>query len=256
MAKQLFLIGSGPGDPAQLTLAARAALDACTDWVGYQLYLDLLAPLDAAASKQKHSLALGEEMPRARLALDLAAAGRTTALISSGDIGIYGMAAAVFEWLDHKPQPEWQAIDLQLLPGISAMQTACARAGAMLGHDFCTISLSDLLTPWEAIEKRLHAAGSADFVVCLYNPKSRRRSWQLDAAQRILLDHRAGSTPVVIARSLGRADESTCQTTLSGLPVEQVDMLSLVIIGNRQSRCFEQNGRRWAYTPRGYGTQP
>ena len=250
MAKRLYLVGSGPGDPAQLTLAARAALDDATDWVGYTLYLDLLAPLGQC--KRKHDSELGEELQRARMALDLAGAGRTTALVSSGDSGIYGIAAALFEQLEQNPDPAWQDIDLALLPGISAMQTACARAGSMLGHDFCSVSLSDLLTPWELIERRLHAAGDADFVLCLYNPRSRRRAWQLGAAQQILLDYRDGDTPVIVARSLGRAEESVLQTRLAELPIERVDMLSLVIIGNRQSRRFEQNGRDWVYTPRGY----
>lgn len=253
MAKRLYLIGTGPGDPAQLTLAARAALDDATDWVGYTLYLDLLAPLGGC--KRKHAGALGEEMSRAKLALDLACAGRTTALISSGDSGIYGIAAALFETLEQNPDPVWQGIDISLLPGISAMQTACARVGAMLGHDFCSVSLSDLLTPWAVIERRLHAAGDADFVLCLYNPRSRRRAWQLGAARQILLDYRSGETPVIVARELGRAEESILQTTLAELPIERVDMLSLVIIGNRQSRRFEQNGRSWVYTPRGYANK-
>ena len=170
---KLYLVGMGPGDERLITPLASAVIAQCSDVVAYGLYLDLLA--DMTTGKRCHDLPLGEEIGRARLALDLAASGKATALVSSGDIGIYAMATLVFELLDQQLKgaehhPEWLAVDIEVVPGISAMQAAASRVGAMLGHDFCTISLSDLLTPWQVIEQRLHGAGSGDFVVSFYNP--------------------------------------------------------------------------------------
>ncbi|WP_426417042.1 precorrin-3B C(17)-methyltransferase [Aestuariirhabdus sp. LZHN29] len=244
----LYLVGIGPGDPAYLAPAARRALDTCNDWVAYRLYLDLLGPL--GDGKQHHDLPLGEEIERARLALKLTLEGRSTALISSGDIGIYAMATLVFELLEGEFSEQANHIQIEVVPGISAVQMAAARAGAPLGHDFCTISLSDLLTPWETIETRLHAAGQGDFVTAFYNPVSRQRDWQLAHAKKVLLDYRPASTPVVIARNLGRDDEKVSFTTLAELDPQRVDMLTLVLVGNSESRMLD-NGR-WVYTPRGY----
>ncbi len=245
--KRLYIIGTGPGGPEFLAPAAREAIGQCTDLVAYGLYLDLLGGL--TAGKERHTRGLGEEIERARLALDLAAGGRTTALLSSGDAGIYAMAPVVFELLDREARPEWSGLDIQVIPGISAVQATAARVGAPLGHDFCTISLSDLLTPWETIETRIRAAGLGDFVVAFYNPVSRKRDWQLARAREILLQHRPAETPVVIARQVTRAQEDIRITTLAGLDPAQVDMLTLVLVGNRESR---RTGP-WVYTPRGYG---
>ncbi|HYC13651.1 MAG TPA: precorrin-3B C(17)-methyltransferase, partial [Stellaceae bacterium] len=222
---------------------------AASDVVGYGLYLDLLGP--ALAGKRRHARALGEESARARLALDLAAKGRSVALVSSGDAGIYGLASLVFELMDREERPDWRSVELNVVPGLSAMQAAAARAGAPLGHDFAAISLSDLLTPWPAIERRLEAAAGADFVLALYNPRSARRRRQLQRAKRILLRHRAPETPVVIARNLGRAGERVTMTSLGKLDPRDVDMLTLVLVGSSATRHVRGEAA-WVYTPRGY----
>ncbi len=243
---KLFIIGTGPGTPELLVPAAKTALQHCTDLVAYSLYLELLGPL--IAGKTCHDSPLGEEVARARLSLEIAASGNTTALVSSGDAGIYAMATVVFELLASDSEKRWSMVDVEVIPGISAMQLAAARVGAPLGHDFCTISLSDLLTPWGVIEKRLHAAAAGDFVVSFYNPVSRRRSWQLNAARDILLAQRGGDTPVVVARNLGRETEAIGVITLAQLDAKDVDMLTLVMVGNSETRY----AGGWVYTPRGY----
>jgi precorrin-3B C17-methyltransferase len=245
--KHLYIVGTGPGDIHYLSPLAGSAIAASTDLVSYALYLDLLGPL--VEGKTCHTLPLGEELGRARLALDLAANGQTTALLSSGDAGIYAMATLVFELLEREAQTAWLDIEIEVIPGISAAQAAAARCGAPLAHDFCAISLSDLLTPWETIEKRLNAAGMGDFVVALYNPVSTRRTWQLAKAREILLGYRPPATPVVVARNVAREDEDIALTRLGDLEPDQVDMLTLVLVGNSQTRQFGE----WVYTPRGYG---
>lgn len=252
---KLFVVGTGPGDQQLVAPRAIAAIEASSDLVAYGLYLDLLA--DVCSGKKHHDLPLGQEIARARLALDLAASGKTTALISSGDIGIYAMATLVFELLDLQLQgqeqhPEWLDVEIDVIPGISAMQAGASRVGALLGHDFCTISLSDLLTPWETIEKRVHSAGQGDFVVSFYNPVSRKRDWQLNKARDILLQYRPASTPVLLGRQLTREDESITITTLEHLDAKQVDMFTLVSVGNSESRHIVNGGSEWVYTPRGY----
>jgi cobalt-precorrin 5A hydrolase/precorrin-3B C17-methyltransferase len=246
---RLAIVGIGPGDPASRTPEASAAVAAATDLIGYRLYLDLLGR--ARAGKRCHASALGEEEKRARLALDLAAEGRSVALVSSGDPGVYGLAPLVFELLDREARPDWRRIEIEVVPGISALQAAAARVGAPLGHDFCAISLSDLLTPWATIGKRLEMAAAADFVVALYNPRSARRQAQLEAAAAILLRHRAPDTPVFVGRNLGRAGEERRVLALADLAAAQVDMLSLVIIGSSRTRRLDLEPPR-LYTPRGY----
>jgi cobalt-precorrin 5A hydrolase / cobalt-factor III methyltransferase / precorrin-3B C17-methyltransferase len=247
----LSIIGIGPGDAASRTAASDAALRATSDVVGYTLYLDLLGP--ALAGKTRHEGTLGAEEERARLALDLAAAGRAVALVSSGDAGIYGLASLVFELMDRETRTDWQRIAIEVVPGVSAMQAAAARLGAPLGHDFCAISLSDLLTPWEAIERRLKAAAEGDFVIALYNPRSSRRGIQLQMAREILLAARPGETPVALARNLGRTGETVMVTTLRELDPATVDMLALVLIGNSATRKLA--GKPFIYTPRGYAAK-
>jgi cobalt-precorrin 5A hydrolase/precorrin-3B C17-methyltransferase len=223
----------------------------CTDVVGYGLYLDLLGPA-MLAGKTRHETGLGAEEERARRALDLAASGRAVALVSSGDAGIYGLATLVFELLDRETgRADWRRVEVAVAPGLSALQAAAARAGAPLGHDFCAISLSDLLTPWPAIEARLRAAASADFVVALYNPRSERRGDRLDRARALLLERRPPETPVVVARNLGRAGETVAATTLAALDPARVDMLTIVIIGSSRTRLLPGCPAR-VYTPRGY----
>lgn len=249
---RLAIVGLGPGGAAERTQGAEAALRAAGDIVGYRLYLDLLGPL--AEGKALHPSELGAEAERARLALALAAAGRSVALVSSGDAGIYAMAALVFELVERGGEADWQRVEIVGHPGVSAMQAAAARVGAPLGHDFCAISLSDLLTPWSAIEARLRAAAAADFVVALYNPVSQRRRRQLAAARAILLEARPPETPVVVARNLGRPGESVVVGTLAALDPEAVDMLSVVLVGSRATRAVARpDGGWWVYTPRGYG---
>lgn len=249
---ELHVVGTGPGDASWLTPEARIALSEATDWVGYGLYLDLYPEL--AAGKAQHRFELGEEEKRVRAALDLAAQGKRVALVCSGDPGIYAMATLVFALLEQEPQrKDWQRVAINVAPGISALQAAAARSGALLGHDFCTISLSDLLTPLDMILLRIKKAAEADFVIAFYNPVSQRRRTQLAMAKDILLQHRPRETPVVLARNLGREGERVTLTTLGDLDVEQVDMLTVVLVGSSASRSITlQNGRRFAYTPRGY----
>jgi len=221
-----------------------------TDLVGYGLYLDLLGP--AAEGKALHSSDLSEEEARARKALDLAAEGKQVALVCSGDPGVYALATLVVELIDRGDDPRWNRLAVTIEPGVSALQAAAARAGAPLGHDFCAVSLSDLLTPWEVIEKRLRAAAEGDFVMALYNPVSKRRRWQLEKARDILLAHRPQETPVILARNLGRDGERIQIIDLKDLTADMVDMLTLVMIGSSDTRAITRGTRRWVYTPRGY----
>jgi cobalt-precorrin 5A hydrolase / precorrin-3B C17-methyltransferase len=248
---RLTVVGIGPGDAAWRSPAASHALAAATDVVGYGLYLDLIA--ETLTGKRRHASSLTEEEARVRLALDLAAEGRSVALVSSGDAGVYGLATLVFELLDREDRPDWNRLAITVVPGISALQAAAARIGAPIGHDFCAVSLSDLLTPWPEIERRLKAAAEGDFVVALYNPVSRRRRSQLEAARAILLGHRPPETPVVLARNLGREDEAIEVIRLDALHPDRADMLTLVLIGSSRTRLIVRGSQRWVYTPRGYG---
>jgi cobalt-precorrin 5A hydrolase / precorrin-3B C17-methyltransferase len=246
----LAIIGLGPGGAGWRTAEAEALLDDAEDWVGYRGYLDLLGP---DRDKVRHAFALGEEEQRARRALELAAVGRRVALVSSGDAGIYGMASLVCELLDSAGDPAWQRIALTLSPGVSALLAAAARAGAPLGHDFCAISLSDLLTPWPEIERRLQAAAAADFVTALYNPASTRRRQGLVRALEILGAARSPETPLIHARNLGRARESVEIAALAEFDPGRADMLSLIMVGSRRTRRLRGlHGRPLVYTPRGY----
>ncbi|EKV26890.1 Cobalt-precorrin-3b C17-methyltransferase [Caenispirillum salinarum AK4] len=250
---RLTVVGIGPGQDGWRTPAVSAAVAGATDLVGYGLYLDLLGP--AAKGKTWHQSDLGAEADRARVALDLAGEGRDVALVCSGDAGIYALATLVFELIATEANPAWRFVDLTVEPGVSAIQAAAARSGAPIGHDFCTISLSDLLTPWDVIDARLHGAAAGDFVVAFYNPVSKRRRDHLARARDVLLTGRPGTTPVVLARNLGRPDESVTFTTLAELSPDMADMLTLVMVGNRESRLVEQGGRVWLYTPRGYAAK-
>lgn len=247
---RLCVVGTGPGAAEWLSPEAATLIAEASDLVGYGLYLDLLGPL--GAGKTRHEFALGAEVARVERAFELAAEGCNVALVSSGDPGIYAMASLAFECLEHGPSA-WRRIELRVAPGISAMQAAAARIGAPLGHDFCAISLSDLLTPWPAIERRLEAAAAGDFVVALYNPVSARRPHQLGRARDILLKQRGPDTPVVLARNLGRPGESVRAVRLAELEAREVDMLTLVLIGSSATRLVPRgDGGVWVYTPRGY----
>ena len=243
----VHVVGIGPGTAAMRSPASTQALSMSTDWVGYDLYLDLVA--DLKTDQIEHRFPLGGEEARCRLAIELAKQGRQVALVCSGDAGIYAMAALVYEIIDLEPN----RIKVDVIPGISAFQAAAAKAGAMIGHDFCCISLSDLLTPWEAIEKRLHAAAVGDFVVSFYNPRSLKRRDQLERAFAILKDHRPSDTPVIIATNLGRATEAVKIVSFKDFNPDDVDMLTLVMVGSSQSKSFARgDGKTYAYTPRGY----
>lgn len=246
----LSVVGIGPGDTEWRTPAAMRALAGASDVVGYGLYLDLLGGL--IAGQRRHASAIGEERARVETALDLAGEGRRVALVGSGDAGVYGLASLVFERIAEEHRPAWRQVAIAVEPGLSAFLAAAARAGAPIGHDFCAISLSDLLTPWAQIRRRLEAAAAADFVVALYNPVSRRRRRQLAEARDILLTGRPATTPVVLARNLGRAGEEVEIIDLAGLSAERADMLTLILVGNSETRRIDHGGRRWVYTPRGY----
>ena len=252
---KLYLVSAGPGEQDMVSPKSIAAIKASSDLVAYGLYLDLLG--DVCDNKVHHELPLGKEIDRARLSLDLASSGKITSLVSSGDIGIYAMATLVFELLDEQlngkeNHPEWLNVEIEVIPGISAMQAASSRAGAMLGHDFCTISLSDLLTPWQTIEKRLHACGAGDFVVSFYNPRSVKRDWQINTARNILLKYRPAETPVILGKHLTREEESVAIIKLDELHSDNVDMFTLVSVGNSESKHIINGSQEWIYTPRGY----
>ena len=240
----LSLISLGPGDLQQMTAAARSALLTAETVIGYRVYIDLVASLLGPEQEIIRS-PIGAELKRARQAITLAAAGRRVALLSSGDIGIYAMASPVFELLQ---QEQLSEPDIKVYPGVSAIQAAAARLGAPLGHDFCTISLSDLLTPWPVIERRLFAAAWGDFVIGFYNPRSQKRDWQLQRALEILLAHRDGSTPAAVVRNVTRLDETVTVVRLADLDPGRVDMFSLVLVGNSQTVINKQR----MVTPRGY----
>jgi cobalt-precorrin 5A hydrolase / precorrin-3B C17-methyltransferase len=248
---RLAIVGLGPGSPQWLSPEVKAILQSATDLVGYKTYLDLVG--DLAKGKQQHESDNRVELERARQALNLAAAGKSVAVVSSGDPGIYAMAAAVFEVLDREANPAWDTIEIQVAPGISAMQAAAAAVGAPLGHDFCAISLSDILKPWSVIEQRIAAVAQADFVIAFYNPVSKQRTWQLSAAQKILLQWRAPETPVILGRNLGRLGQAVQVTTLAQLKQEQVDMRTIVVVGSSTTRTVpRKEGGVWVYTPRHY----
>ncbi|MGI6850770.1 precorrin-3B C(17)-methyltransferase [Mesorhizobium sp. 1B3] len=247
MSGKLFIIGTGPGNPRQMTPEARDAAAQATDFFGYGPYLDRL---ELAEGQRRHVSDNREELARAGAALDMAASGRTVAVVSGGDPGVFAMAAAVCEAVEAGP-PEWRAIDLEIVPGVTAMLAVAARAGAPLGHDFCAISLSDNLKPWELIVKRLEAAASAGFVIALYNPISRARPWQLGKAFECLRTILPGTTPVIFGRAAGRPDERIDVSSLAEADPAKADMATCVIIGSPDTRIVERPGQQpLVYSPR------
>ncbi|MEM7465203.1 MAG: precorrin-3B C(17)-methyltransferase, partial [Pseudomonadota bacterium] len=251
----LFVVGIGPGKSTWRSPEVSAMIEASTDLVGYSLYLDLIE--DIGAGKIRHDFDLGAEELRVRHAMELAGEGRTVSLICSGDAGIYAMATLVFELLEKGGLSEAaQKIAIEVSPGISALQAAASLVGAPLGHDFCTISLSDLLTPWPDIKRRVTAAAEGDFVIAFYNPVSRRRRTQLAEAKQILLAHRPSDTPVILATNLGRKGEAVRVVPLEDLQVEDLDMLTVVLVGSSQTCVVKTgHGKDWVYTPRGYAAK-
>lgn len=247
----LAVIGLGPGDASLLAPAARTALAQAQDILGYGPYLKQGGPY--RADQRVHESDNREELDRARHAFRLAAEGRRVAVVSSGDPGVFAMAAAAMEALDGAEDPAWHGVRLQTIPGISAAMGAAALAGAPLGHDFAMISLSDNLKPWSIIARRLDAAGAADLVLALYNPISQARPSQFGEAMAILARHRKPATVVLLGHNIGRAGERLTVTTLGDLKPEQVDMRTVVIVGSTQTRTIARAaGTPWVYTPRWY----
>jgi len=252
---RLAIVGIGPGQHSWRTPEASQLIAGSQELVGYGLYIDLLGPL--AAGKARSDFPLGGEEARCRYALEQAAKGLNVALICSGDAGIYAMGALVYELLDRGPEAQGvsdaaRRVEVVSTPGVSALQGAAARAGAPLGHDFCAISLSDLLTPREDIVKRLQAAAEGDFVIAFYNPVSKRRRTLLAEARDILLQHRPADTPVMLASNLGRPEEQVQYRRLDQLEVDEVDMLTVVLVGSSHSRLAQLGEGPRMYTPRGY----
>ncbi|GGM71962.1 precorrin-3B C(17)-methyltransferase [Thermopolyspora flexuosa] len=241
VAPEVVVVGLGPAGRPWLTPEAQDALATATDLVGYRPYLDRVPP---NPRQRRHPTGNRVEAERARHAFELAREGRRVAVVSSGDPGVFAMASAVLEAAEDYPD-----VPVRVVPGITAAQAVAARAGAPLGHDFCVLSLSDLLKPWEVIAARLTAAARADLVIAIYNPASRHRTWQLPAARDLLLQHRAPDTPVVIGRDVGGPEESLTVTTLADLDPATVDMRCLLIIGSSTTRVTKQGT---VYTPRRY----
>jgi precorrin-3B C17-methyltransferase len=250
---RLTVVGLGPGDAATCTPAALAALHAATDLVGYGPYL---AQVPASVGGTRHPSDNREEADRARAALDLAAEGRHVAVVSSGDPGVFAMASAICEQLDDPAAaPRWVDVAVDVLPGVTAAQAAASRVGAPLGHDFCVISLSDNLKPWEVVEQRLTAAAAADFVIALYNPWSRRRPWQFGRAIELIAEHRKPTTPVVAATDVGRPSEAIRIVALDEATALEVDMRTVILVGSSTTRAFAgPRDRTIVYTPRRYAT--
>jgi len=247
-AGRVSVVGLGPAGPDWLTPEAQSELAAADVLVGYETYLNRVP---ARRGQVRHGTDNRVELERARHALELAAGGKRVAVVSSGDPGIFAMAAAVLEAVDEGG--EHADVEVRVVPGLSAMQAAAARVGAPLGHDFCVLSLSDQLKPWEVIERRLEAAGTADLVLALYNPASRTRRDQLERAILVLRRHRADGTPVVVARAVGSEEELITVTTLAELDPAAVDMRTLLIVGSSATRTLDGgNGTRRVYTPRSY----
>jgi cobalt-precorrin 5A hydrolase/precorrin-3B C17-methyltransferase len=252
---RLSVLGIGPGQASWRTPEVSRLVAEAEELVGYGLYIDLLGPL--AAGKSRSDFPLGGEEARCRYALEQAGQGKNVALICSGDAGIYAMGALVFELLDRGPEAlgvsdAARRVEVVCSPGVSALQAAAARAGAPLGHDFCTISLSDLLTPREDIIRRLNSAAEGDFVIAFYNPVSKTRRTLLSEARDILLKHRPADTPVLLASSLGRPEESIRYRRLADLQVDEVDMLTVVLVGSSNSRLAQLGEGPRMFTPRGY----
>jgi len=247
MTGHLAVVGLGPSDARYLTPEAGAALADAQSLYGYAAYLDRVP---VRADQRRHASDNREERARAAEALKDAAAGGRVALVSGGDPGVFAMAAAVCEEIERGPQ-NWRALDLTVIPGITAMLAVSAKIGAPLGHDFCALSLSDNLKPWTLIERRLDAAAGAGFVIALYNPVSRARPWQLGKALERLRRHLPPATPVVFGRAVGRTEENVSVVTLDEANATAADMATLIIIGSRDTRVVLRAGKTpLVYTPR------
>jgi precorrin-3B C17-methyltransferase len=248
MTGKLYVVGLGPGNLRQLTPEADEVVRNADDLFGYKPYLDRVPERPI---QRRHASDNRQELQRAEEALRTATEGRTVAVVSGGDPGVFGMAAAVCEALERGPE-HWRQVDIEIVPGVSAMLAVAARVGAPLGHDFCVISLSDNLKPWDTVEQRLELAARAGFVIALYNPISRARPWQLDRAFERLKAMLPSSTPVVFGRAAGRRDERIAITRLADARGSDADMATCVIVGSAETRLVERSGTTpLVYTPRG-----
>ncbi len=248
---RLAVIGLGPGAAELMVPAVKAELARAEDVLGYETYVRMAGPF--RDDQVLHCTDNREEMQRARHAFELAAQGRSVVVVSSGDPGVFAMAAAVLEALHESTEPAWHRVDLEILPGVSASLATAAQAGAPLGHDFCVMSLSDNLKPWSIIEKRLDLAAQADLVLAFYNPISKARPHQLGVALEVVRRHREGNTPVVLGRDIGRPGQTLKVVTLAELLPEMVDMRTMVLVGSSTTCVFPRlSGGVWAYTPRWY----
>lgn len=248
---RLAVIGLGPGAAELMVPAVKAELARAEDVLGYETYVRMAGPF--RDDQVLHCTDNREEMQRARHAFALAAQGRSVVVVSSGDPGVFAMAAAVLEALHESDDPAWHRVELQILPGVSASLATAAQAGAPLGHDFCVLSLSDNLKPWSIIETRLDLAARADLVLAFYNPISKARPWQLGQALDVVRRHRDGRTPVVLGRDIGRPGQTLKVVTLAELLPEMVDMRTMVLVGSSTTCVFQHpGGVQWVYTPRWY----
>ncbi|WP_440982517.1 precorrin-3B C(17)-methyltransferase [Shinella sumterensis] len=247
MTGKLFVIGTGPGNPDQMTPEALRAVEASSEFFGYFPYIDRL---NLRPDQIKVASDNREELNRAQAALTRAAAGVNVCVVSGGDPGVFAMAAAVCEAIDAGPA-EWKTVDLVVVPGVTAMLAVAARIGAPLGHDFCAISLSDNLKPWEIIEKRLRMVSEAGLVIALYNPISKARPWQLGKAFEILRETLPAETPVIFGRAAGRPDERMLVVPLGEAEADRADMATCVVIGSPETRVIARPGLLdLVYTPR------
>jgi precorrin-2 C20-methyltransferase/precorrin-3B C17-methyltransferase len=251
VAPGVTVVGLGPGDPAWLTPESAAAIAAATDLVGYRPYL---ARIPQRPGQHRHASGNTVEADRAALALDLAAKGGRVVVVSSGDPGVFAMAAAVLEEAA-TDTGRWADVAIDVLPAVTAAQAVASRAGAPLGHDYCVISLSDRLKPWQVIADRIDKAAAADLVLAFYNPASRSRTWQVGAVRDLVLRHRSPATPVVVGRSVGRPGEQLAITSLGELDPAGVDMSTLLIVGSSTTRTFTHRGRELVFTPRHYAPE-
>ncbi|MFQ3361060.1 MAG: precorrin-3B C(17)-methyltransferase [Alphaproteobacteria bacterium] len=246
---KLSIIGLGPGASSWRSIEANHLLEQATDIVGFDGYIKLL---DYDKNKKYHSFEIGQEEERAMKSIELASSDKNVALVCSGDPGIYAMASIVFEMIEFGPDI-WKNIEIITSPGISAVQAAAARVGAPIGNDFCTISLSDLMTTQQVILDRVKAAAKADFIIALYNPSSKLRKTLIKKVVNIIRDYRKKETPIVIARSVGRKDEKIEFTTINDIETDTIDMMTLLIIGSTKTRSyFNSLNEQKVYTPRGY----
>ncbi|WP_082597439.1 precorrin-3B C(17)-methyltransferase [Rhizobium sp. Root708] len=247
MSGRLYVIGTGPGNPDQMTPETCRAVSDSTEFFGYGPYVDRL---ELRPDQHRHASDNREELSRAAAALKAASAGAVVCVVSGGDPGVFAMAAAVCEAIDTGPA-QWREVELVILPGITAMLAVAARVGAPLGHDFCTISLSDNLKPWEIVERRLEAAARGGFVIALYNPTSKARPWQLAKAFELLRTHLPATTPVIFGRAAGRPDERIVVQELQNADAGLADMATCVIIGSPATKVVARPGMQdIVYTPR------